>query len=150
MTGLKKLKEAVKLIEDMTKCQFKNNSISNPFANSDKYLISDPYIDADRDRYLSVNIQKEADIDAHVYRIHFDVSLHTMGQPMTSADLLKLQAEAGEAANLLNKLKPNKYVLTPQEMDEFGYFIYELEQQREEQEKEQEQSGGPAMKLPGC
>ena len=130
MTGLDKLKNAATLIEEMTGCRFKTS-------------IGDAFIYPDRDEYLAVNMRKESDYNAKLYRISFDVSLLTMGQPMDSDGLIRLQQEVGVAHALLSALEIEEYALTPEEMQEFNDFILELEQQREEQE----QSGSPGMGL---
>ena len=134
MAGLIKLKEAAHLIEDMTGCRFKSS-------------MGGAFIYPDRDEYLAVNMRKEGDYSARVYRIHFDVHLQTMGCPMTSAALSKLEDEVGQAVALLHTLETQEYVLTPEEMQEFDGFVRDLERLHEEQE--QEQSNGPVMKPPG-
>ena len=132
MSELNKLKEAAHLIEDMTGCRFKSS-------------VGGAFIYPDRDEYLAVNMRKEGDYNANLYRIHFDVHLQTMGKPMTSAALEQLQCEVGQAHALLTALEMREYALTPEEMQEFNGYVRDLERLREEQE----QSDGPVMKGPG-
>jgi len=128
MSDLNKLKEAAHLIEDMTGCRFKSS-------------MGGAFIYPDRDEYLAVNMRKEGDYNANLYRIHFDVHLQTMGKPMDSAALEQLQCEVGQAHALLSALEMREYALTPEEMQEFNGYVRNMELLREEQEQTQ----GPVM-----
>jgi hypothetical protein len=130
MNGFEKLKTAAGLIEEMTGSRFKHS-------------MGGAFVYPERDEYLAVNMRKETDFEAGVYRIRFDASLQTMGRPMDSEGLLRLHQEVVAACTLLTVLERNDYSLTPEEMRQFNDFICEQDSQREEQE--QEQSAGPVM-----
>jgi len=140
MTELEKLKEAACLIEDMTGCRF-------------KYNMGGSFIYPDRDVYLALNMRKEPDYNAKLYRIHFDASLQTMGKPMDAAALDVLRIEVGRTNALLIALETIDYNLTPEEMQEFDDFIFQREEQEQEQgrelklqpDQEPEQTQGPVM-----
>jgi hypothetical protein len=128
MNGYEQLREAARLIEEMTCSRFKHS-------------IGSPFVCPGRDEYLAINMHRTDDYAAKVYRIHFDASLQTMGRPMDASDLRRLQQEIGTKWALLSALEMNDYALTPEEMQEFNDFIH----QREEQQ--QEESSGPVLGL---
>ena len=133
MNRLNEMKKAALLIEEMTGSRFKHS-------------MGGVFIYPDRNEYFAVNMRKEVDFNARFYRIHFDVNLQTMGQPMDAAELLKLQQEIGTKWALLTALEIEQYALTPEEMQEFDGFVRE----REEQALELEQTQGPVMTQAGC
>lgn len=134
MTGLEKLKNAARLIEDMTGSRWASSS-GGAFI----------YPESASDAYLAINMRKEADYGVNLYRIRFDANLQTMGKPMDAAGLARLQQEAGVAHALLSALEIEEYNLTPEEIREFNDYVRELEEQRETQEA----SDGPVMSQPG-
>lgn len=131
MSGLEKLQNAAKLIEDMTGCRFKSS-------------VDGPYIYPESDQYLAINMRQKSDYGARLHQIHFDANLQTMGKPMDAAGLRQLQQEADIAHALLSALEMDEYALTPEEMQEFSEFIHEQERQREVQEE----AIGPSMTRP--
>jgi len=123
-TALKELKNAAKLIEDMTGCRFKS-SIGEPF-------IYHP----DSDKYLVVNMHKESDYHEKLYRIYFTANIQTMGKPLNAYNLFELQREVGQAHALLTALEmQSPFKLSPVEMQEFNGFVREQDRQYEEQEE---------------
>jgi len=128
MTELEKLKNAALLIEEMTGCRFKHSS-------------SGAFLYPDADEYLAINMRREADYGAKLYRVRFDANLQTMGRPMDAVGLMRLQQEVGVAHALLSALEIQEYALTPEEMQDFDDYVRKLEVQREEQEP----SDGPVM-----
>lgn len=134
MTELEKLKNAARLIEDMTGSRFKHSS-GGAFI----------YPESASDAYLAINMRKESDYGANLYRVRFDANLQTMGKKLDAAGLMRLQQEAGVAHALLTALEMVPYNLTPEEMREFNDYVRELEEQLEAQEA----SGGPVMGQPG-
>ena len=120
---LQKMKNAVKLIEDMTGHRFKP-------------CIGDSFIyDPLGDNYLAINMNKKSDYSAKLYRISFDVNLRTMGRPMNADGLLELQKEVGIAHALLTALEMQEISLNPVGMQEFNDYIREQDRLYEEQEE---------------
>lgn len=131
MTDLEKLKSAAKLIESMTGSRFKSYG-------GGSFI----YPESSSDAYLAINMRRETDFDANLYRIHFDVNIQTTGsRPMDSTELMRLQREVGVAHALLTALEMQTYSLTPEEMQAFDSFIREQEELR----KTQEQADAPIM-----
>ena len=124
---LEKLKNAARLIEETTGCRWGHGS-------------GGAFLYPDADGYLAVNMRQEADFDSRTYHISFDASLRAEERPMNAAGLMKLQQEAGKAHALLLALEMVQYNPTPEDMDAFGAFIHQRE--------EQEQAGGPVMDRP--
>jgi len=125
MTGLEKLKNAAKLIESMTGSRFKSYSRGS-------FL----YPESSADAYLAINMRKETDYGAKLYRIHFDVNIQTTGsRPMHSDELMRLQQEVGVAYALLTALEMETYSLTPEEMQKFDDFVREQEELQEIQDQ---------------
>lgn len=131
MSDLEKLKSAARLIESMTGSRFKSYS-------GGSFI----YPESSTDAYLAINMRKEADYSANLYRIRFDANIQTTGsRPMDSTELMRLQREVGVAHALLTALEMQPYSLTPEEMQAFDDFIREQEELRETQE----QADAPAM-----
>ncbi len=125
LTDLEKLKSAARLIESMTGSRFKSYSCGSFI-----------YPESSSDAYLAINMRRETDFKANLYRIHFDVNIQTTGsRPMDSTELMRLQQEVGVAHALLTALEMQKYSLTPEEMQSFDDFIREQEELRETQEQ---------------
>ena len=122
VTELEKLKNAALLIEEMTGCRFKHSS-------------GGAFIYPDTDVYLAINMRREADYGANVYRVSFDANLQTMGKPIDAAGLTRLQQEVEAVHYLLFELEMQEYSLTPEEWQEFNDFVRKLEEQREAQEQ---------------
>lgn len=124
-TGLEKLKNAAHLIESMTGSRFKSY-------NGGSFI----YPESSNDAYLAINMRRETDFKANLYRIHFDANIQTTGShPMRSTELMHLQREVGVAHALLLALEMETYSLTPEEMQAFDDFIREQEELRETQEQ---------------
>lgn len=122
---LEKLKSAARLIESMTGSRFKSYS-------GGSFI----YPESSSDAYLAINMRRETDFKASLYRIHFDVNIQTTGsRPMDSTELMRLQQEVGVAHALLTALEMQTYSLTPEEMQSFDDFIREQEELRETQEQ---------------
>lgn len=125
MDELEKLKSAARLIESMTGSRFKSYS-------GGSFI----YPESSTDAYLAINMRKEADYSANLYRIRFDANIQTTGsRPMDSTELMRLQREVGVAHALLTALEMQTYSLTPEEMQAFDDFIREQEELRETQEQ---------------
>lgn len=125
MDELEKLKSAARLIESMTGSRFKSYS-------GGSFI----YPESSSDAYLAINMRRETDFKANLYRIHFDVNIQTTGsRPMNSTELMRLQQEVGVAHALLTALEMQTYSLTPEEMQSFDDFIREQEELHETQEQ---------------
>jgi hypothetical protein len=120
------MKDAAVLIEKLTGSRWESG-------------VSGALICPDISKYFAVNMRREESAGGKLCRIHFDANLQTMGKPMDSAELARLRQEADVTYALVKVLESCDYSLTPEEMNEFNNFIYEMEQSRQ-----QEQADGPA------